>query len=238
MPQVFIAYPYRERALAEQVARALTAEGVSVWFDEQQIRPGDEIASALQRGLQSAGAVVLVLGSQAYGDTWARKEAALALSQGKRIIPILPQRDAEIPYILRHLSYLDLSDEAGRSEKLQKLAKTLAEPWPESADPLAFSSARSETLAASAAEFEAEKVAYDKSRVLKNTSLAIATTSTLVSTVVSIAALLFGISSEDMPKYVYVAVGLVGSLTALALAMFVTRLYLHRSAKSEEAGRE
>jgi TIR domain len=238
MQKAFLAYPHKERALAEQVAAALAAEGISVWFDEQQINPGDEIASALREGINSASAVVLILGSQTYGDSWARKEAALALSKGKRVVPILPHKDAEVPYILRHLSYLDLSDETSRGEGLRRLARTLAAQSPDSLIRLDSSSARSEALAASSTELKAEIVEYEQSRMAENLAFSTATISAVISTVVSIAGLLFGVASEEMPKLFYVAAGVVGSLTALALALAATRLYLRKSGKNLEGDHE
>lgn len=238
MTKVFLAYPHNEKALASQVARALSSAGLSVWFDEAQIRPGDEIASAIREGLQSSSAVVLLLGSQSYGDSWARREAALALSQGKRIVPILPRKDAEVPYILRHLSYLDLSDEAGREEKLKRLAATLSSPQQDSSLEPLRDSARSEALTASARELEAEIQEFERSRFTRHWTVAAATISAAVSTLVSIGGLLLGTESDATSKYFYLAVGGLVSIGALAIALLTARFYVRKSTKKMEVGHE
>jgi hypothetical protein len=238
MTKVFLAYPHRERELASQVASALSAAGLSVWFDEAQIRPGDEIASAVREGLQSASAVVLLLGSQSYGDSWARREAALALSQGKRIFPILPHKDAEVPYILRHLSYLDLSDKNGREEKLKQLAAALSSPQRSKSHEPGERLARSEALNASAEELQAEIREYERSKVTQNWTLAAGTISAVISTVVSVAGYLLGTESNATSKYFYIAVGGVVSISALVFAVLTARYYVRKSEKKLEVGHE
>lgn len=229
MINVFLAYPHNEKELAVLVARTLSEEGISVWFDEHQIRPGDEIASSVRHGLESSSAVVLLLGTQNYGDSWARRETALALSQGKKIFPVLPRRDSEVPYLLRHLSYLDLSDKTKRHENLRKLAKAIATSSPDSPEQPKAQHARSKAIEASAMELEAEMREYQNQSVKRNWSLARGSIVALVSTVTTIAVLLFGLDSTATSKYFYIALGVIASLVAHTVGLAVGRFIARRS---------
>jgi hypothetical protein len=79
-----------------------------VWLDNDEIRPGELVVAALERGLRESRAVALVVSPEALHSGWVQEEysRAIALSvQGElNLIPLL-LRDAELPGFLANRSW-------------------------------------------------------------------------------------------------------------------------------------
>jgi hypothetical protein len=124
---VFISYRQAEsRALAAQIFKALRhtrhprlGKVLSVFLDDAQIKPGQNIHVAVQTAIRSSASFIVLL-SPTYNKTeYTTFEHMLIAGEDwgglqERIIPVLVQ-DCEIPERLRALKYLDL-----RSLALQK----------------------------------------------------------------------------------------------------------------------
>ena len=59
MADVFISYKREERDVAENLARALTAQGYSVWWDVDLL-PGDRFANEIEAVIKRAKAVIVL----------------------------------------------------------------------------------------------------------------------------------------------------------------------------------
>jgi hypothetical protein len=103
--RIFLSYRHELSAEAHQLAKALSEQGFRVWFDHDQLRPGDSILEAISKGISSADALVVLLGEQVSSNI--AFEVGLATSKGIRIVPIRIG-DAPIPPELSALKYLDV----------------------------------------------------------------------------------------------------------------------------------
>jgi hypothetical protein len=54
MRKVFISHTARDTEWARSFAKALKERGVSVWFDEFDVQPGESLREALEAGLRTA----------------------------------------------------------------------------------------------------------------------------------------------------------------------------------------
>jgi len=63
--QVFISHNKADADTARLFATALIDQGVGVWFDEWDLRPGDSILTGIGRGLADAEVFVLFWSAQA-----------------------------------------------------------------------------------------------------------------------------------------------------------------------------
>lgn len=61
---------------------------LSVFFDQSDFQPGDELSSQTVRKIKSSEVVLLVLTRGAYESDWVAKEVQLALTNNKRVVPI------------------------------------------------------------------------------------------------------------------------------------------------------
>jgi nucleoside 2-deoxyribosyltransferase len=122
--QVFLSHSHADKLLADEVRESLQRRGVRVWSEEPS-RPGESVAELIASGLNSADAVVVLLGEKTASRPWSSLEIGGAMASGKPIVPVLIAEDADIPVLLRDRQYLDLSDPSSRGEKLGLLYESL-----------------------------------------------------------------------------------------------------------------
>ena len=58
---VFISHSARDANWARSFAQALKERGVTVWFDEFEVRPGESVRDALEAGFRSSDVLVALL---------------------------------------------------------------------------------------------------------------------------------------------------------------------------------
>jgi len=108
---VFLSHNSQDKPRVRALAEDLRAAGLRVWFDEWVIKPGDDIDSAIERGLEAARAQVLCLSPAALGSDWVTLERSTVLFRdptnvGRRFIPLL-LANCELPDALRRYKYVD-----------------------------------------------------------------------------------------------------------------------------------
>src|SRR5436190_11541966 len=90
---VFLSYSSRDKAVVRSVAERLRADGLRVWFDEWEIKPGDSIPAKIEEGLEHSRVLVLCMSANAFGSDWAQLEAGTfrfrdPLNKERRFIPL------------------------------------------------------------------------------------------------------------------------------------------------------
>lgn len=144
MSDVFISYNRADKAKAEQLARALTSHGWTVWWDPK-ILPGERFDTVIQHELEAARCVVVLWSANSVKSRWVRDEADVALKNGK-LLPALIE-NVEVPMGFRAIEAANLVDwkgETGHSEYVnlkaaiqKKLAPSIADPlWSKARFPL------------------------------------------------------------------------------------------------------
>lgn len=106
--QVFISHSAQDVEWARALARALQERGVSVWFDEFNIRPGESVPDALEAGLRSSDIVVTLLDPDFPASPNLFFEFGAALGMAKRFVPIVPKGldPTVLPLPVRRRRYL------------------------------------------------------------------------------------------------------------------------------------
>ena len=128
MPQfdVFLSHSSADKPWVIKLKDDLQAYGVSVWLDNDEIRPGDLFAKALEQGIANSRAVALIVSPEATASGWVEAEyyRALSLAQNKnaslQLIPVI-LRDAELPGFLTDRNCVDFREESAYSQKVWKL---------------------------------------------------------------------------------------------------------------------
>ena len=71
---VFLSHSYKDTDVVRDVANQLKSDGVRVWFDEWEIRPGVSIPAKIEAGLEHSRVLVLCMLAQALaaptGRSW------------------------------------------------------------------------------------------------------------------------------------------------------------------------
>ena len=112
----FLSHNSRNKPVVRQLKLRLAAEGLTVWLDEDELRPGSSVQKSLEAGIKSSKTIVVVVGADGLGP-WEDKEVRGALQLGANddlpIIPVLlPGCDAEpeLPFFLSDFKWVDLRD--------------------------------------------------------------------------------------------------------------------------------
>jgi hypothetical protein len=124
---VFVSYAGADRQRVEPLVAALAAAKLDVWWD-QDIEPGTLWRQAIQERLDRAACVVVVWTRTSVTSGFVWSEA----SRGQRrtvILPVLLDRDAQVPVGFDEIQHASLADWDGRGEtpSLRRLVSRVRE---------------------------------------------------------------------------------------------------------------
>ncbi|HWB04842.1 MAG TPA: toll/interleukin-1 receptor domain-containing protein [Verrucomicrobiales bacterium] len=72
---VFLSHSAKDKAVVRPLAERLRKDGLKVWFDEWEIKPGDSIPAKIEEGLEHSRVLVLCVSVSALGLNWTVLEA-------------------------------------------------------------------------------------------------------------------------------------------------------------------
>jgi hypothetical protein len=74
---VFLSHSTKDKAVVCPLAERLRADGLTVWFDEWVLKPGDSIPAKIEEGLERSRVLVLCMSANAFGSEpdWSGLEA-------------------------------------------------------------------------------------------------------------------------------------------------------------------
>jgi GTPase SAR1 family protein len=90
---VFLSHSSKDKPVVRVLAERLRADGLRVWFDEWELKPGDSIPAKIEEGLEGSRVLVLCMSANAFGSDWAQLEAGTfrfrdPLNRERRFIPL------------------------------------------------------------------------------------------------------------------------------------------------------
>src|SRR6185436_17334811 len=114
---VFLSHSSKDKAVVRPLAERLRADGLRVWLDDWEIRPGDSIPAKIEEGLEYSRVLVLCMSAQAFGSDWATLESQTfrfrdPLNEERRFIP-LRLDDAPVKGSLAQISYINWLPDSG-----------------------------------------------------------------------------------------------------------------------------
>ncbi len=127
---VFISYSHDNSEIATKIKKTLEEQGLTVWIDYEQIKPGDLFVSKIEEGLTKSSAMILLVSPSSMDSGWVEEEYTTAISRTKattrplRLIPVLTSH-AELPSFLANRAWIDLRDNNSFNEQTDRLAEIL-----------------------------------------------------------------------------------------------------------------
>lgn len=114
---VFLSHSSKDKPFVRQLAADLSANGITVWLDEQMIRVGDSIVEKIGQGLAASDYFLIALSNHSVGSEWVKRELSQALIQEieSRKIKVLPLKlsECEMPTLIKDKKYADFSIDYG-----------------------------------------------------------------------------------------------------------------------------
>lgn len=111
---VFLSHNSRDKPVVRALAGELRERGLTVWLDEDELRPGLNWQSLIESGIRQSASVVVLIGKDGLGP-WENEEMQGALihavKDGRPVIPVLlpdAPRQPELPLFLKTRSWVDL----------------------------------------------------------------------------------------------------------------------------------
>ena len=219
MPNVFISHARADEELAKRIRAHLTATGLSVWTDEDDLEPGSQWAKSVDDAIGRSQNILFLLSNHADGSDSLHTEAAIALSHsGKRLIPIRCTKRAEVPFALRPFTAMDFSNRASQQALLERLANLLHSEMPDADIEIRQgNTTREHVLNLEAALLRAEKARYDQqaneaNRILKSCLAGVAVLATTCAASV-------GVVASVVPEPHTIVAAIVGVAAGLAAAL-------------------
>jgi hypothetical protein len=84
-PHLFLSYSRRQFYFAESVVLALQKADVPIWFDVQQLAPGEQWRDEIQRGLEEASGLIVIASGSAMASKYVRAEWEPLIDAGKPV---------------------------------------------------------------------------------------------------------------------------------------------------------
>jgi hypothetical protein len=92
MRDVFISHAWEDKAYARPLAEHLRAEGITVWFDEYELKFGDSLRRRIEDGLKHSRHGLVILSPDFFKKDWPQRELDALFSletTERRILPLL-----------------------------------------------------------------------------------------------------------------------------------------------------
>lgn len=111
---VFLCHNSEDKEIVRELKLLLQEQGVSTWFDEDQVEPGDVWQDVLEDNIETVLACAIFVGESGLGP-WQKKELRAFINEfadrDVLLIPILVgelQNIPDLPLFLKQFQYLDL----------------------------------------------------------------------------------------------------------------------------------
>ncbi len=114
-PFIFIAYSHKQHFLANQLYRMLIDNGFLVFFD-RVMKPGESWRQQIQIALDQSDCVVVIWTSDAAKSEEVNLEVEYAISERKKVIPLVSRDGSKLPYYMQSLHYIPFDDSLSQIE--------------------------------------------------------------------------------------------------------------------------
>jgi len=130
---VFVSYSSNDKEKVSRLVQELKNEGINVWFDEDQIYPGDDLIEKMRVGIDKCRHYILCLSpsfEKKPPQSWVKHEFRLAIikeniESKNCIIPVRIKSGGGIPSEIGGRAYADLSTNKRWQKNFPRLLRPL-----------------------------------------------------------------------------------------------------------------
>lgn len=131
--RIFVSYASNDREKVTRLVRALQAEQLEIWFDDDQVLPGDDLLEKMRVGISGCRHYLLCL-SPSFElrppQSWAKHEFRMAMLKEHRestncIVPVRIKSGGGIPEEIGGRAYADMTTPKRWEKNFHKLLTAL-----------------------------------------------------------------------------------------------------------------
>jgi hypothetical protein len=127
--KIWLTYSYEDREFVQKLQNHLKEAGLEILNVENEVLPGDNIIESIYRSISKAEMIFVILSNNS-DKKWFSTELGIIISEirnnkSKKIIPILLDKNAEIPPFINQYQFLDVSDKKDLDSKINRLISTI-----------------------------------------------------------------------------------------------------------------
>jgi CRP-like cAMP-binding protein len=109
---IFVSYSRKDqefvKRLMKDLKQQLKEDGIRLWFDQVDILPGKDWDESVAEALKKTTAMLLIMSGHAAKSQNVKSEWSYCLTKGKVIVPVLIDKECEIPFRLQNYHYIEL----------------------------------------------------------------------------------------------------------------------------------
>jgi len=128
--KVFISYAAQDEPEANKIKNRLQNYNKEISFTLPVMNAGDHILHSIGNAIEDSDAVLFILSKHTKKNEWASQEISIAsyyhLERNLNIIPVVIDKDVEIPFFLKNMVYFDLSSAEEFDTEIEKLARVIS----------------------------------------------------------------------------------------------------------------
>lgn len=130
---VFISYASNDKVKVTRLVRELQDQGISVWFDEDQVLPGDDLLQKMANGIHMCRRYIICLSpsfDKRPPQSWVKHEFRLAMLKERNestniVIPVRIKTGGGIPSEIGLRAFADLTTTKRWDKNINKLIQSL-----------------------------------------------------------------------------------------------------------------
>lgn len=240
--EIFISHNHQDKEFVRRVSSDLRAAGFSVWLDEDIVSVGEKWTDKITEALERSDVVLVVLSASSSDSKFQSSEIAYALasqrkSPTKRVIPLVLDKKAELPFFLKDVVYADFSLPEKYNERLEQLIKILSAPQHVDSSILTSDKRKLDAIKAEKEYLKFETKSLESQRTIWSTTVMGAVASVIAAIItfmVGAAASAKWMSAFFLEWKGFISGLIVGVL--VSLAAFIVSNLMQRKSSSREVG--
>ena len=107
---IFVSYSRYDSKFALELADKMQKAGANVWMDQLNLETGTEWDNEIEKALDEANILIVVLSKAAVGSKHVKDEYSYALEQGMLVVPVIVEK-CHVPFRLRRLHWADFRND-------------------------------------------------------------------------------------------------------------------------------
>jgi hypothetical protein len=112
--KIFLSHSSLDKPFVKRLHEALTLLGISTFFDERDIKVGDDIRQLIELGIDQSTHLIYVISKESLKSRWVQDELSMAKfkamsGKGVRILPVLIEK-VTLPVGISHIKYADFTN--------------------------------------------------------------------------------------------------------------------------------